>query len=329
MLKHLVKITFFVAVSLLAACQPDDSPTVCLPLASLGEIVNIQGGEFQFGDNRFYVDEGPASRTSVLGFTIDRHEVTNAQFRAFVEATGYLTAAEVGLSEQDFPDLPAQYRVPGSMVFVPPADHQPSSPAQWWQFVPGANWRHPHGLGSDIIGKDTYPVVQLTHADAQAYAHWMGRRLPTEIEWEYAARGGLDGAVYSWGDEKPHAGSLRANTWQGLFPHVNLAEDGYVGNAPVGCYAANGLGLLDTTGNVWEWTDTPYGPDRKRDYGSNGFDPQQPGVMVKALKGGSFLCADNYCQRYRPAARQAQDVTVASPHIGFRTVGDGISDIKQ
>lgn len=314
------------SLTLLSACQPEPSATFCLSPESLGSTVNIQGGEFQFGDNRFYIDEGPASRTTVASFNIDRHEVTNAQFSAFVDATGYLTAAEVGLSEADFPNLPAQYRVPGSMVFVPPADDQPSSPAQWWQFIADANWRHPFGPDFDIVGKDTYPVVQLTHQDAQAYAQWLGRRLPSEIEWEYAARGGLDGAVYSWGDEKPDDGKAKANTWQGLFPHVNLAEDGYTGSAPVGCYAANGLGLVDTTGNVWEWTSTPYGPDRKRDYGSDGFDPQQPGVKVKTLKGGSFLCADNYCRRYRPAARQAQDVTVASPHIGFRTVADGLND---
>jgi formylglycine-generating enzyme required for sulfatase activity len=172
------------------------------------------------------------------------------------------------------------------------------------------------------VGKEAHPVVQITHADAIAYAQWLGRRLPTEAEWEYASRGGLEGASFSWGEESPNVGASKANTWQGRFPYNNMNEDGFVGSSPVGCFTANGLGLYDTTGNVWEWTDTAYGPDRKRDYGEEGYDPQQPGVTVKTLKGGSFLCSDNYCQRFRPAARQAQDTTLASSHIGFRTAAD-------
>ncbi|MAV76573.1 MAG: hypothetical protein CBD32_06560 [Actinobacteria bacterium TMED172] len=324
MLNHFLKGIFIFGITFLLSCQSDQTPKSCLPVELFGKKVDIKGGEFQFGDNRFYIDESPAARATVVGFNIDIHEVTNIQFAEFVSETGFITDAEKGLSKADFPDLPEKYRVPGSMVFIPPEDNAPSSPAQWWQFIPDANWRHPYGPGSDIVGKENHPVVQLTYADAEAYAKWLGRRLPTEREWEFAARGGLDGAIYSWGDEKPHDGQPKANTWQGIFPHVNLKEDGFVASAPVGCYPPNGFGLFDTTGNVWEWSSTPYGPDRKRDYGANGFDPQQPSVIVKTLKGGSFLCADNYCQRYRPAARQAQDVTVASPHIGFRTVANKI-----
>ena len=212
--------------------------------------------------------------------------------------------------------------MPGSMVFVVPDLDKPSSPATWWQFVSGANWQHPEGPDSSIVGKEAHPVVQITHADAIAYAQWLGRRLPTEAEWEYASRGGLEGASFSWGEESPNVGASKANTWQGRFPYNNMNEDGFIGSSPVGCFAANGLGLYDTTGNVWEWTDTAYGPDRKRDYGAEGYDPQQPGVTVKTLKGGAFLCSDNYCQRFRPAARQAQDTTLASSHIGFRTAAD-------
>lgn len=317
-----VKIIFLVLAIGLTGCGESPEPSICQTIASEKLSVNVPGGSFQFGDNRYYSDEGPVKTIQVESFNLDTTEVTNAQFRRFVEATGYLTAAEKGLSAQEFPEIPAEFRAPGSMVFVAPDPDQPSSVASWWQFVPGANWRHPLGPGSSIDNKDDFPVVQVIHADALAYANWAGRRLPTEIEWEYASRGGLDGASYAWGEEAPHVGKSKANTWQGHFPYTNMREDGFVGSAPVACYAANAYGLFDMTGNVWEWTDTPYGPDRKRDYGALGYDPQQPGIEVKTLKGGSFLCSDNYCQRFRPAARQAQDVTLASSHIGFRTAQD-------
>ncbi len=304
---------------LLAACSDHQEPMICLADTEAAGTVDISGGKFRFGDNRYYANEGPTVTTEVDDFNIDRTEVTNRQFREFVEATGYVTAAERGLSEKDFPNLDPQWRAPGSMVFVPPNLDEATGPASWWQFVPGANWRHPLGPESSIDGKDAFPVVQLVYADALAYATWLGRRLPTEAEWEYASRGGLEGASYSWGEEAVHSGKPKANTWQGHFPYSNMNEDGFVGSSPVGCFAANGYGLYDMTGNVWEWTDTPYGPDRKRYYGDKGYDPQQPGVVVKTLKGGSFLCSDNYCQRFRPASRQAQDITLASSHIGFRT----------
>jgi sulfatase modifying factor 1 len=312
----------FLCLGLLVACSENKVPLVCLPGSDANQTVNVSGGDFKFGDNRYYPDEGPVKIIRVADFNIDKTEVTNGQFKAFVEATGYVTAAERGLSELEFPQIPSEFRVPGSMVFVAPDLDKPSSPSTWWRFIPGANWQHPEGPASSIEGRETYPVVQIVHADATAYAQWLGRRLPTEAEWEYASRGGLDGASFSWGEESPNVGKPKANTWQGRFPYSNMNEDGFVGSSPVGCFAANGLGLYDTTGNVWEWTDTAYGPDRKRDYGMEGYDPQQPGVTVKTLKGGSFLCSDNYCQRFRPAARQAQDTTLASSHIGFRTAGE-------
>ena len=306
--------------TLSVACSGQKDILACLPNLETVTTQDIRGGEFSFGDNRYYANEKPIQSIQVNDFNIDRTEVTNQQFRAFVEATGYVTAAELGLSQEEFPNIPEELRVPGSMVFVSPSPDKNTSPAAWWQFIPGANWRHPLGPDSSIEGKDAFPVVQLTYDDALAYATWLGRRLPTEIEWEYASRGGLKGASYSWGEEKPHMGESKANTWQGHFPFTNLKEDGFVGSSPVGCFPANGYGLYDMTGNVWEWTESPYGPDHKRDYGEKGYDPQQPGVEVKTLKGGSFLCSDNYCQRFRPASRQAQDFSLATSHIGFRTV---------
>lgn len=308
-----------VLAATLVACGDRSEPLACLAEADIGQTMDIVGGQFTFGDNRYYAEEGPAGTIAVADFNIDRTEVTNRQFGAFIKATGYVTAAERGLPEKDFPNVPPEFRVPGSMVFVSPDPDNLGAPASWWQFVPGANWQHPLGPGSSIEGKGAFPVVHLIHADAKAYAEWMGRRLPTEAEWEYASRGGLDGATYSWGQESPHQGESKANTWQGHFPYTNFKDDGFVGSSPVGCFPKNGYGLYDMTGNVWEWTDTAYGPDHKRDYGDRGYDPQQPGIEVKTLKGGSFLCSDNYCQRFRPAARQAQDITLGSSHIGFRT----------
>ncbi len=322
---HKPSVRIYVGVfclALLTACSEDKLPLACLPESELNQTVDVSGGDFKFGDNRYYPNEGPVKVTRVADFNIDKTEVTIGQFKAFVDATDYVTAAERGLSDVDFPEIPPEFRVPGSMVFVAPDLDKPSSPATWWQFVSGANWQNPKGPDSSIAGKEAHPVVQITHADAIAYAQWLGRRLPTEAEWEYASRGGLEGASFSWGEESPNVGASKANTWQGRFPYNNMNEDGFIGSSPVGCFAANGLGLYDTTGNVWEWTDTAYGPDRKRDYGAEGYDPQQPGVTVKTLKGGSFLCSDNYCQRFRPAARQAQDTTLASSHIGFRTAAD-------
>ncbi|MDG1693399.1 MAG: formylglycine-generating enzyme family protein [Porticoccaceae bacterium] len=319
-MKSSYNLTMVVMVSTLSlACSGHKDTLACLSNVEAITTQDIRGGEFKFGENRFYSNEGPILTTQVNDFNIDRTEVTNQQFRAFVEATGYVTAAELGLSQEEFPNIPEELRVPGSMVFVSPSPNKNASPNTWWQFIPGANWRHPLGPDSSIEGKDAFPVVQLTYDDALAYATWLGRRLPTEAEWEYASRGGLEGASYSWGEEKPHMGESKANTWQGHFPYTNMNVDSFIGSAPVGCFPANGYGLHDMTGNVWEWTSTAYGPDHEGSYGDDGYDPQQPGVRVKTLKGGSFLCSDNYCQRFRPASRQAQDITLATSHIGFRT----------
>ena len=298
------------------------SKSSCLDAKKVNRSIKIAHGEFQYGDDRFYSDERPVSREVVSDFEIDTTEVTNRQFRRFVEATGYVTDAEKGLSEREFPALPPELRVPGSVVFVPPTKIDATTDGDWWRFVAGANWRNPQGPDSSIEGMDNFPVVQVTYSDAVAYADWIGRRLPTEIEWEYAARGGLDGAKFTWGDQPPDEAVARANTWQGQFPFTNDGSDGYEGISPVGCYEPNGYGLYDTAGNIWELTESAYHFDRQMPFRETGYDPRQPGISLKTIKGGSFLCADNYCRRYRPSARQGQDITLATSHIGFRTAAD-------
>jgi len=274
----------------------------------------IDGSDFQMGTNTGYADEGPQTSTSVDGFWIDAHEVTNAQFSKFVEDTGYVTLAERGVDGMI-----------GSAVFVVPDGKATHLTAlQWWRFVEGASWRHPSGPGSSIDDKGNLPVVHIALEDAKAYAKWARRRLPTEAEWEYAARGGLQGATYEWGEEAPEQGKPKANTWQGLFPMINTKTDGFEGLAPVGCYKPNGFGLHDMTGNVWEWTSTAYYPQHvipdSKPHIVRGNDPRQPGVPVNVVKGGSYLCAENFCVRYRPAARHAQELNLGTSHIGFRTV---------
>ncbi|WDU60035.1 formylglycine-generating enzyme family protein [Pseudemcibacter aquimaris] len=255
------------------------------------------------GSNDFYPDEAPTEEVTVKAFEIDEHEVTNREFRKFIEATNYVTSAERS-KELGFPEN-------GSAVFD----------AASWKFVAGANWKHPEGPGSSIEGRDFDPVVQISLEDALAYAKWVGRRLPTEKEWEFAARSGMDGKAYAWGDEFNPDGEHMANTWQGHFPSNNTADDGYMGRAPVGCFPANEYGLYDIIGNVWEWTQDPYYPDRRNADGE-GYDPRQPDIPVGVIKGGSYLCAANFCARYRPAARHAQDTGLGTNHIGFRTAAD-------
>jgi formylglycine-generating enzyme len=293
-------------------------------------MVWIEGGSFAMGDDDERPEERAAHEVTVRGFWIDRHEVTNAQFARFVEATGYVTLAERGLDPKDFPGMPPELLVPGAVVFTPPdgllnlVDF-----SQWWRYVPGADWRHPSGPGSSIEGKQNHPVVNVAYEDAQAYARWLGRALPTEAQWEFAARGGLNGATYSWGEEyyDPVAG-WRANSWQGLFPLKNDVEDGYGGAAPVGCFAPNGYGLFDMAGNVWEYARDWYVPEHSPEPASN---PQGPGLALASryagpaapsvvIKGGSYLCAPNFCARYRPAARQPQELGLGASHLGFRTV---------
>ena len=291
-------------------------------------MVWIAGGSFTMGSNKFYREEGPARRASVSGFWIDRHEVTNAQFAAFVAATGYKTVAERGLNAKDYPNLPPEALVPGSMVFVEPAKNARirMDITEWWRYVPGADWRHPAGPGSSIAGKENHPVVHIAYADAEAYAQWLGRSLPTEAEWEFAARGGIDGADYTWGDEPNPDGQWMANSWQGFFPFEDDGSDGYHGTAPVGCFPQNGYGLFDMIGNVWEWATDWYRADH--DAVANGaVNPKGPAEMsatvggpVRVIKGGSWLCSPNFCARYRPAARQPQEADLGASNIGFRTV---------
>jgi formylglycine-generating enzyme required for sulfatase activity len=308
-------------------------------------MVWIPGGEFTMGsdDELAWPDEKPAHRVRVTGFWMDETEVTNAQFKAFVAATGYVTTAEkpVDLAEilrqspPGTPPPPNEKLVPGSLVFVgtggPVGIVGREVHRQWWKWTPGACWRHPEGPGSTIEGKDDHPVVHVSWHDAVAYAKWAGKRLPTEAEWEFAARGGLDGKPYVWGDEKPSDTALFANLWQGEFPHKNTARDGYQRTAPVKSFAANGYGLYDMAGNVWEWCSDWYQIDLYRHRAGKGvivnpagppksFDPRQPYTPLRCQKGGSFLCNDSYCTRYRPSARHGCTPDTGMSHVGFRCV---------
>jgi formylglycine-generating enzyme required for sulfatase activity len=272
-------------------------------------MVFVQGGKFTMGSDRHFSEEKPARTVVVSSFWIDTHEVTNAQFDLFVKATGYVTVAERPVDASKYPGAQPDLLKPGGLVF-----HQPETLkdvtdyTKWWRYTPGAYWRQPEGPGSSITERMNHPVVQITHEDAKAYAQWAKRDIPTEAEWEYAARGGIAEAEYVWGSEKTPSGKWQANVWQGRFPVSNMLLDGYQGTSPVGCFSANGYGLFDMAGNVWEITSDDYRDLRgiQRD--------------MKVVKGGSHLCADNYCFRYRPAARQPATTDVGTSHIGFRTV---------
>ncbi len=292
----------------------------------------IPGGEFVMGSDEHYPEEGPARRVHIDGFWIDRCPVTNAEYETFVAATGYVTVAERPLDPADFPGAPAENLVPGSMVFTGtsgPVDLRHLS--QWWTWTPGASWRRPEGPRSDLEGRGDHPVVHVAGEDAEAYAIWIGRALPTEAEWERAARGGLAAAAYAWGDEPEQPGQRLANYWHGDFPW--RAAPGYGGTTAVSSYPENGYGLADTAGNVWEWTADWY--DERRPAGTTtccvprnprggtrerSRDPAQPQFQVprRVIKGGSFLCADSYCKRYRPASRRPQATDTGMSHIGFR-----------
>ena len=300
-------------------------------------MIRIPGGSFRMGSDRHYREEAPARRVHVDPFRMDAHTVTNAQFAAFVAATGYVSVAEQPLNAADYPGAKPELLTPGALVFhmtEGPVDTRDIS--NWWSYVPGACWRQPEGPGSDLAGRHNHPVVQVAFEDAAAYAAWAGKTLPTEAEWEFAARGGLDGAEFVWGDALAPDGKHMANTWQGPFPWRNFAADGFEGVAPVGSYPPNGYGLYDMAGNVWQWTtdwfsavnqpdvtspccapENPRGPAMEAS-----FDPAQPRIRIprKVVKGGSFLCAPSYCRRYRPAARHAQMVDTGMSHIGFRCV---------
>ncbi len=274
----------------------------------------IEPAEFRMGSDVHYAEEAPSRVVSVDGFWIDRHQVTNRRYAAFVAETGYVTVAERPLDPADFPGAPAENLVPGSLVFTRtpgPVDLRHIN--QWWTWTPGACWRHPEGRGSSLAGREEHPVVHVAHEDAAAYAEWAGGALPTEAQWELAARGGLDGAAYVWGDEPEPDGARLANYWHGDFPW--RAEPGYGTTAPVGSFAPNGYGLFDMAGNVWEWTADWYGGSEAASR-----DRAQPQFAIarKVVKGGSFLCADSYCLRYRPAARRPQMIDTGMSHVGFR-----------
>jgi formylglycine-generating enzyme required for sulfatase activity len=295
----------------------------------------VPGGTFRMGSDRHYPEEAPVHRVSVDGSWIDRAPVTNRQFKEFVKATGYVTFAETKPDPKNYPgSLPGMIFV-GSLVFTPPqhpVDLRDWS--QWWTLLEGADWRHPYGPGSNIHALDNHPVVHVTFGDALAYASWAGKDLPTEAEWEFAARGGLDGAEFAWGDEFAPGGQHRANTWQGNFPYENRCDDGFARTSPVMAFPPNGNGIFDMIGNVWEWTSDwysqrhdadapkscclPENPRGGREEGS--FDALLPDIRIprKVIKGGSHLCAPNYCRRYRPAARHPQPIDTSTSHVGFR-----------
>jgi formylglycine-generating enzyme len=301
-------------------------------------MVWLPGGTFRMGSENFYPEERPVHEVRVDGFWIDACTVANEEFTRFANAAGYKTVAERPLDPADFPGAPEENLHPGSMLFRMtdgPVDLRDYS--SWWAWAPGTNWRHPHGPGSSLDGLERHPVVHVAFEDAERYADWAGKELPTEAEWEFAARGGLDGKNFVWGDEDLADTGKVVNTWQGEFPWKNTAVDGYEGTAPVGSYPPNGFGLFDMAGNVWEWTDDWYAPSRKRELlptccgvavnpriadADQSYNPQQPMFRIprKVVKGGSFLCAPNYCLRYRPAARQPQMIDTGMSHVGFRCV---------
>jgi sulfatase modifying factor 1 len=297
-------------------------------------MVRIPGGEFWMGcDDASVPDARPFHRVRVSTFWIDRTEVTNAQFARFVRATGYVTVAERKPDPRDFPGAPPGSLVPGSLVFTPPKGQVSlTSVYSWWRYQPGANWRHPEGPGSDLKGREQYPVVHVAWEDAAAYARWAGKRLPTEAEWEFAARGGLDRKRYCWGNELKPGGKWQANIWQGHFPDQNRAEDGFRGTAPVGSFPPNGYGLYDMAGNVWEWCADWYRPDyygvlaARKQVAVNppgpvsSEDPAEPGIPKRVQRGGSFLCCDQYCSRYIVGARGKGAVDSGTSHVGFRCV---------
>lgn len=286
-----------VLIGTLAACgqqepeqaEPDLS---CLPVERLGAVIDVAGGEFLMGASPAYPEEGPPREIVVAPFRIDAHEVTNTQYAEFVEATGYITEAERAPDNVD--QLPEEFRAPGSAVFVEPS----AEDSRWWRWQPGAHWRAPEGPGSDLQGRATHPVVHISLPDAEAYAAWKGGTLPTEAQWEYAARAGDPTSQPPTNED----GLIEANHYQGAFPARDLGSDGFIGTAPVGCFSTNAFGLSDMIGNVWEWTLT------------------SGGTNTAIIKGGSFLCADSYCRRYRPSARQFQETDLGTSHVGFRLV---------
>ena len=295
----------------------------------------IPGGSFMMGSNEHYEEEAPVHKVTVDGFWMDKYELTNTEFRKFIEETGYITFCEKPPNPDDYPGALPEMLVAASVVFKKP-DHRVDikNYFNWWTFVPGADWKHPFGPDTTIEDKDNYPVVHLAYEDVEAYAKWAGKEIPTEAEWEFAARGGLESKEYAWGDEMYPDEKAMANTWQGEFPIENTLADGFELIAPVGTFPPNGYGLHDIIGNVWEWTSDWYQFHSKSvnsccsDINPRGgtpessFDIRMPDIQIprKVMKGGSYLCAPNYCRRYRPAARMAQPVDTSTCHLGCRLI---------
>lgn len=319
-----------------AASQAESDRVVSSEIPPQPGMLQVPGGTFRMGSDRHYSEEGPVHPVTVDGFWIDLYPVTNADFQRFVAATGYVTFAEIPPDPQNYPGAPPEMLKAGSLVFVKPTGQVAlNNYANWWQFVTGTDWRHPYSPYSSLEGLENHPVVHITYRDAAAYAKWAGKQLPTEAEWEFAARGGLVGAEYAWGDELQPGGVIMANYWQGQFPRQNLLLDGYEYTSPVGVFPANGYGLYDMIGNVWEMTSdwftprqeaeaakaycvprNPRGPRKEESY-----DPTLPvAIPRKVMKGGSHLCAANYCLRYRPAARSPQAIDTSTSHAGFRCI---------
>ncbi|MBI5425842.1 MAG: formylglycine-generating enzyme family protein [Opitutae bacterium] len=338
----------------LRAAAASFQPTVANTFVPAAEppsgMVWIPGGEFSMGlaevgpelcgpGGTTGSDAQPIHRVAVNGFWMDATEVTNAEFARFVAATGYVTVAERKPRAEDYPGAPAELLVPGSVVFLPPARPVPLTNALvWWRYVPGADWRHPQGPGSSLDGREKFPVVHVCYEDAEVYARWAGKRLPTEAEWEFAARGGRPGERFTWGSELVPDGRWMANIWQGEFPSHNAASDGFADLAPVASFPPNPYGLFDMAGNVWEWCSDWYRPDayaRDTAEAHNGvtrnphgptreasFDPGEPGLAKRVQRGGSFLCSDQYCIRYTLGSRGKGAPDTGSVHLGFRCVRD-------
>jgi formylglycine-generating enzyme required for sulfatase activity len=300
-------------------------------------MVWIPGGTFLMGSDKHYPEERPAHRVTVDGFWMDRTPVTNERFGVFVERTGHVTFAEIPPKAEDYPGALPDMLFAGSLVFVKPEGRVDTRDfTHWWQWLRGADWRHPQGHASGLDGLERHPVVHVTFADAEAFAQWEGKTLPTEAEWEFAARGGLRGAPYAWGEDFLPDDRYLANTWQGEFPWENRLTDGYEGTSPVGAFPPNGYDLSDMIGNVWEWTVDWYQPRHPAEAtkpccipqnprgarAEDSYDPCEPALKIprKVLKGGSHLCAPNYCRRYRPAARYPQPIDTSTTHVGFRCI---------
>ena len=326
--------------SLLVCCkekqQEENAEKRAAPPAAPREItpskmVLIPTGTFQMGTNDpAFADAQPVHRVTVTAFWMDEHEVTNAEFAAFVKATNYVTVAERPLNPKDFPGVPVESLVPGSGVFTSPSEPVPlDNPLQWWKYVPGASWKHPFGPQSNIDGQENNPVIHICYEDALAFATWAGKRLPTEAEWEYAAQAKQPGLKYYWGNELKPGNKWMANIYQGDFPGNNTAEDGFAGIAPVKSFPPNAYGLYDMDGNVWEWCNDFYradyyakSPAANPKGPEDSYDPEEPNAVKRVQRGGSFLCSDQYCIRYRPGSRGKGEVSSGSNNLGFRCVKD-------